>query len=110
MRDVEEPGVLANRAVLGEDAGVLDGHREARELDHAAAEGAVALVEGRAAQGVLRAGGSAQAAAALEPESEPPEPVPPPDPESLFAALSEPDFVSGFESPSFLELFFPLEE
>jgi hypothetical protein len=94
--------------VLGEDARVLHRHGEARELDDARAEGAVALEEWRPAQARLRAGGvGAQAAAALEPESEPPELEP--DPESLFGELSEAGFASGFESPSFFEPFFDEE-
>jgi hypothetical protein len=107
VRHVEQAGPLAHGAVLGQDARVLDRHREAGELDEPRAEGAVPFEERRAAQVGLRAAGRAQAAAALEPESEPPPVEPPPlEPESLFAALS----AAGFESPlSFFEPFFDEE-
>jgi hypothetical protein len=67
VRDVEEPRVLAHRAMLGQDPRVLHRHLEAGELDQARAEGAVAVVEGRAAE----AGGAGRQAAALVPEPGP---------------------------------------
>ena len=45
VREVEEPGALADRAMLLEDAGVLDRHHPATELDHPRAQRAVTVVE-----------------------------------------------------------------
>ena len=50
MRDVEQAGVLARPAVLGEDALVLDRHGIAGEGHHARAELDVQIVEGGAAE------------------------------------------------------------
>ena len=59
VRDVEEPDALAHGAVLLEDAGVLDGHLPAAEVDQLRAELAVQVVERRA----LERGGAAAGAA-----------------------------------------------
>lgn len=50
VRDVEEAHAFADRRVLRQDGTVLDGHLEAGEFDHAAAEFDMGLIEGRAPQ------------------------------------------------------------
>ena len=47
---VEEAGTRAHRFVLGEDAGVLQGHVPAAEIDHLGAEAAVDGIQGCFAQ------------------------------------------------------------
>ena len=56
VRDVEEADPLADGPVLLEDAGVLDRHLPAAEVDQLRAELAVQVVEGRAAQRGLWSG------------------------------------------------------
>ena len=50
VRQVEEAGAAPHRAMLGDDARVLDGHFITGEGDHLRAESRVPLVERRAAQ------------------------------------------------------------
>ena len=50
VRDVEDAGVGPHRAVLGDDALVLDGHLPARERDEPRAERGVPVVKRRAEQ------------------------------------------------------------
>jgi hypothetical protein len=50
VRQIEHARVLAHRAMLPDDPGVLDRHLVARERHHARAEGAVLLVERRPPQ------------------------------------------------------------
>ena len=55
VADIEDPGMLANRLVLGEDArGILDRHLPAGKGHHLRAEGDVGVVERGAAQGRVR--------------------------------------------------------
>ena len=51
VADIEEASALADGAMLVEDAGVLDGHLPAAELDEPRAEGDVPVVEGGAFEG-----------------------------------------------------------
>ena len=51
VRDVEDPDALAHGLVLLEDAGVLDGHLPAAEIDQLRAELAVQVIEGRPLRG-----------------------------------------------------------
>ena len=50
VADVEEPGGGADRHVLLDEAGVLDRHVPAAELDHASAQRSMAGVQGRLLQ------------------------------------------------------------
>ena len=54
VRDVEDAGVGADRAVLGDHALVLDRHLPAGERHHARAGGDVAVVERRPAKRLHR--------------------------------------------------------
>ena len=55
VRDVEDPGVGADRPVLLDHPLVLDGHLPAGERDHPRAECDVAVVERRLLQGLRHA-------------------------------------------------------
>ena len=50
MRNVEQAGGSARGVVLGDDRAVLDRHRPARKLDHAAAVGRVPIKQRRLRQ------------------------------------------------------------
>ena len=63
VRDVEDPGVVANRAVLVRDRRVLDGHLPAGEGDEARAEGGVALEQRCASERLHQAAGNPSALA-----------------------------------------------
>ena len=56
VADVEQTNALADGFMLGDEAGVLDRHVPAAEVDHTRPEGAVNLVE-RGSEEVLRCGG-----------------------------------------------------
>ena len=56
MREVEEPGALADGPVLLEDPGVLEGHLPAAERSHPRAEREVHLVRDRRDRVLRRVG------------------------------------------------------
>src|SRR6266851_3957140 len=63
MREIEEPRRAADRAMLRDDTGVLDGHLPSRERDHLRAERAVPFVQWRVPQAHVDAHAASRAAA-----------------------------------------------
>ena len=45
MADIEKPDAIAHRQVLGDDAGILDGHIPAAKIDHSGTRRAVHRVQ-----------------------------------------------------------------